>query len=92
MNQDIDAIFEDCELELTVDGIDYTVTDEGDNTFTIMNGEENFAEIGLTECGECYTYDYSPAFSNFDDCSGVSYTWNHDGLVDFFIWVIATNE
>jgi hypothetical protein len=83
---------EEGNVELTVDGIDYEILDEGDNTFTIMSDSENFAEVRLSGCGEYYEYDYSPMFASFDDCSGTSLISNHDGIVEFFRWVIAANQ
>jgi len=80
---------EDGEILLTVDGIDYEVLEEGTGTFTIMQGEENFAEVKLSECEEYYIYDYSPMFASMDNCSGQSYITDHDGILEFFRWVIG---
>ena len=82
---------EDGIIELMVDGHDYTVEDEGSNVFTILDSEnENVAEVRLSACGEYYEYDYSPLFASMNDCSGSSPIYNHDGIIEFFRWVIAT--
>ena len=82
---------ENGEIELTVDGIDYTVMEDGDNAFTIFEGDENFAEITLSVCCEYYEYEYSPLYSNFDDSGGQSHIGDHDGILEFFRWVIGAN-
>ena len=83
---------EESVLEITVDGIDYDIIDEGDMRFAIMDGDENFAQIGMSECGEYYTYDYSPLYACFDNCSGTTPKHNHDSITEFFRWVVATCE
>jgi len=78
-------------IELTVDGCNYTVEDEGSNTFTILDSvNENVAEVRVSLCGDYYEYDYSPLFMSFDECSGTSPIHNHDSILEFFKWVIAT--
>lgn len=80
---------EEGEIELTVDGIDYTVLEEGTGCFTIMDGEENFAEVCLSECSEYYIYNYYPMYASLDNCSGQSHINDHEGILDFFRWVIG---
>ena len=84
--------FEDGEMELTVDGNDYTVLDEGSNTFTIMDGEENFAEVSLSECGEHYIYNLSPLYASMGEGSGTCHINDHTGIIDFIRWVIGAHQ
>lgn len=78
----------DGELSLTVNNISYTVTEEGENVFTVLEEEENLAEVSLSECSEFYEYSYSPLYKDFDNCTGSVPVDHFDTIVQFFIWVI----
>ena len=78
----------DGELNLTVDFIPYIVSENGDNKFTIMEDDENIADVKLSKCGEFYEHHYSPLYKDFDDCSGSVPVNQFDSIVQYFIWVI----
>jgi hypothetical protein len=83
---------EDGEIIITVDGIDYEVFDEGGSTFIIICDDDEFAEIKLSECGEYYIYEYSPEYSSLDERSGTVHINHHEGILEFFRWVIGANQ
>jgi len=80
------------EITLTVNGIDYEILDEGGRKFTIVQGDEEFAEISLSPCGEYYFYEYYPEFASIDECTGSTHISNHEGILDCFRWVIGICE
>lgn len=80
---------ENGEIHLVVDGTEYTVIDEKHDVFTITQGDENFAEIGLSPCCEYYTYDYSSVFANPYESGGTSFISDHESILNFFAWVIG---
>lgn len=78
----------DGELELTINNLNYTICEEGDNVFTIMDDDENMAEVKVSESSEFYEYNYSPLYKDFDNCSGCVPINQFDSIVQFFIWTI----
>lgn len=82
---------EDGEIEITVDGIDYIAIEESAKEFKILCDDDDYADIKISDCGEYYLYEIYPEFSSLDDCSGQSYVGDHDGIVEFFRWVIGMN-
>lgn len=80
------------DIELAIDGIDYLVTEENSEEFLITCGEDNFATVTLSPCREYYQYDISPDFASYDNNSGTSHVHEHEGIVEFFKWVIGAHS
>jgi len=80
------------DIELTVNGTDYLITEESSEEFLIACGKDDFATVTLSPCREYYQYDISPDFASYDDNSGTSHVSHHDGIVGFFQWVIGAHS